>query len=58
MDWQTPAVGLIVMAATVYVVRSAFRLYVTKEPRCGSGCGKCGSSAETTAGRIALPRAD
>ncbi len=58
MDWQTPTVGLLVMAATVYLARKAWNTFFGKKPGCGSGCGTCGAEEESKAGRISLPRAD
>lgn len=58
MDWQTPAVGILVFTAIVYLARVAIRTVFGKKPGCGSGCGKCGAEADSKRGRVALPRAD
>lgn len=50
IDWQTIAVGLIILAASFFVARriwSRIRSMNAKGDTCETGCGKCGSTAET-----------
>jgi hypothetical protein len=40
IDWQIITVLVIIVAATVFVLRS-FGRSLSKQSGCGSGCGKC-----------------
>jgi hypothetical protein len=44
MFWQLLSVGVIVLAATAYLGRRAWRHWGTKKGSCGGSCG-CASSA-------------
>jgi hypothetical protein len=52
-DWQTIVVGLIILAAALYVGRRAWRrlraFSASKAASsCETGCGKCGSESTST----------
>lgn len=51
-------VGVIVLAALAYVMRSAWKLMTNRgKPGCGSGCGKCATTEPIPeSGRISLPQ--
>ncbi|MFO0799051.1 MAG: FeoB-associated Cys-rich membrane protein [Gemmataceae bacterium] len=54
---QLAAVIVIVSLAAGYVLRSAWRTVVGRKAGCGSGCGKCATSAAPpVTGRISLPQ--
>lgn len=56
MDGQLAIVGILIGAAVLYLVRSAWRTFAGKAG-CGSGCGKC-VSEELKPGRVSLPRVE
>jgi FeoB-associated Cys-rich membrane protein len=50
MDWQLALVGLIIIAATAYIARRAWRTWGRKASGCGGGCGSgCKSAAPSIA---------
>ena len=63
MDWQLLGVQLLIAAAIAYLVRATWKTWFGRTASgCGSGCGKCASSAApqaaapSTTGRISLPQ--
>ena len=56
---QLILVGVLVAAATTYIVRGAWKTWFGKSAKgCGSGCGKCAAPTEEPKqdGRFPLPR--
>jgi hypothetical protein len=55
IDWQTIAVALIILAASLYAGRRvwqqlrAFRAKRADEASCATGCGSCGSDQQPKA---------
>lgn len=57
---QLVVVGLIVLAAVLYLVRAAWKMVTGRSANgCGSGCGKCATQAPEPKrdGRFPLPQA-
>lgn len=58
---QLVIVGVLIAAAAVYVVRSAWQTWFSESSKtCGSGCGKCATPAPPEPeqkGRFPLPQA-
>ena len=54
MVWQLAPVGLIVLAAAVYLVRRSWRTWGRKGSGCGGGCGTgCKGESQSAAGQPA-----
>jgi hypothetical protein len=49
-DWQSWAVGLLIVAAAAYLLRRAF----VRESACETGCGKCGDEPAPPAKRVVM----
>jgi FeoB-associated Cys-rich membrane protein len=45
MGWQLWATGILIALAAAYVLRSTWRAVRGANAGCGSGCGKCSTSA-------------
>jgi hypothetical protein len=57
MTWELGVTLAIVMIAAGYVLRAGARaLFGKGRGGCGSGCGKCDSTAKSVPGRINLPQ--
>ena len=57
---QLASVGVLVVAAALYVVRAAWKTWFGKSASgCGSGCGKCAANVPEVKreGRFPLPQA-
>ena len=55
---QLLIVGIVVAAATAYLVRAAWKTWFAKSAKgCGAACGKCTATVEPkTEGRFPLPQ--
>ncbi len=54
-DLQLVVVGVVVLAAAAFVVRSAWRTWFGKASGCASGCGKCSAGdPPPVPGRVSL----
>jgi hypothetical protein len=57
--FQLVVVGLLVLAAVLYVVRATWKTWFSADAKgCGSGCGKCSSPVAESKpeGRFPLPQ--
>ncbi len=55
---QLSLVGIVVVAASAYLVRAAWKTWFGKSKGCGAACGKCAATVEPkNEGRFPLPQA-
>jgi hypothetical protein len=63
-DWQAAVVGLVILAASLYIARRAWRKLRSAltgqntEAACASGCGKCDEARSGTAPARTLVQID